>query len=76
MVSKVLLGYEEAFWPKKLEISHASQILTNNHKILVLSYLEGEEKKSTLDLFLSLEAIALTRVLQSIKISHLLLNFL
>ena len=27
MVSKILLGYEEALWPKKLEISHASQIL-------------------------------------------------
>ena len=37
MVSKVLTGYEEAFWPKKLEISHASQILTNNCQILVLS---------------------------------------
>ena len=23
--SKVLLGYEEALWPKKLEITHASQ---------------------------------------------------
>ena len=22
MVSKILLGYEEALWPKKLEISH------------------------------------------------------
>ena len=25
-VVKILLGYEEALWPKKLEISHASQI--------------------------------------------------
>ena len=34
---KKLLGYEEALWAKKLEISHASQILTNDHQILVLS---------------------------------------
>ena len=33
----VLLGYEEAFWPKKLEISYASQILTNDRQILSLS---------------------------------------
>jgi hypothetical protein len=25
LVSKILLGYEEALWPKKLEISHASK---------------------------------------------------
>ena len=31
-------GYEEAFWPKKLEIRHASQILTLKPQILVLSY--------------------------------------
>ena len=37
MVSKILLGYGEALWPKKLEISHASQILTNHLQILVLS---------------------------------------
>jgi hypothetical protein len=37
LVSKGLLGYEEAFWPKKLEISHASQIWTNEQQILVLS---------------------------------------
>ena len=39
MVSKILLGSEEALWPKKLEISHASQILTHEPQILVLSYL-------------------------------------
>ena len=39
LVSKILLGYEEALWPKKLEISHASQILTSKSQILVLSYL-------------------------------------
>jgi hypothetical protein len=33
MVSKILLGYEEALWPKTLEISHASQILTNQRQI-------------------------------------------
>ena len=37
LVSKILLGYEEALWPKKLEISHASQILTHESQILVLS---------------------------------------
>ena len=26
LVSKILLGYEEALWPIKLEIIHASQI--------------------------------------------------
>ena len=26
----VLLGYDGALWPKNLEISHASQILTKN----------------------------------------------
>ena len=37
----MILGYEEALWPKKLMISLASQILTNDHQILVLylSYL-------------------------------------
>ena len=39
LLSKILSGYEEALWPKKLEISHASQILTNDCQILVLSYL-------------------------------------
>ena len=40
MVSKILLGYEEALWPKKLEISHASQFLTNERQIwFFLSYL-------------------------------------
>ena len=39
LVSKILLGYEEALGSKKLEISHASQILKNDHPILVLSYL-------------------------------------
>ena len=37
LVSEIFLGYEEALWPKKLEISHASQILTNEHQLLVLS---------------------------------------
>ena len=37
LVSKTLLGYEEALWLKKLEICHASQILTNVRQILVLS---------------------------------------
>jgi hypothetical protein len=37
LVSKILLGCEEALWPKKLEISQASQILTNDCQILVLS---------------------------------------
>ena len=31
------IGYEEALWPKKLEIGRASQILTYNRQILVLS---------------------------------------
>ena len=30
-------GYEEALWPKKLDISHAIQILTNDCQIFVLS---------------------------------------
>ena len=34
----MLLGYEEALWPKELKISHASQILTNG-SIFFLSYL-------------------------------------
>ena len=37
LVSKILLDYEEALWPEKLEICHASQILTNQHQILFLS---------------------------------------
>ena len=37
LVSTILLGYEEALWPTKLEINHASQILTNARQILVLS---------------------------------------
>ena len=36
LVSKIFLGYEEALWPKKLELSHASQILTNDRQILFL----------------------------------------
>ena len=39
LVSRVFSGYEEALWPKKSEISHASQILTNDCQILVLSWL-------------------------------------
>ena len=35
--SKIVLGYEEALWPKKLETSHGSLILTNNCQILNLS---------------------------------------
>ena len=37
LVSKILLGYEEELWLQKLDINHASQILTNNRQILVLS---------------------------------------
>ena len=37
LVSKILLSYEEALWSKKLEISHASQILTKDRQILALS---------------------------------------
>ena len=37
LVSKTLLGYEEALWPKKLEINHASQILTNEPQIMAPS---------------------------------------
>jgi hypothetical protein len=37
LVSKILLDIEDALWPKKLEISHAIQILTNDHQVLVLS---------------------------------------
>ena len=37
LVSKILLGYEEALWPKKLERIHASQISTHEPHILVLS---------------------------------------
>ena len=36
LVSKILFGYEEAFWSKRLEISHTSQISTNDRRILVL----------------------------------------
>ena len=32
---------DEETWPKKLEISHASQILTNDRQSLVLSYLSN-----------------------------------
>ena len=37
LVPKIRLGNEEALWSKKLEISHARQILTNDCQILVLS---------------------------------------
>ena len=37
LVSKMRLGYEGAFWPKELKISHASQILTKDPQILFLS---------------------------------------
>jgi hypothetical protein len=33
----MLLGYEEAFWLKKMELKDASQILTNDHQILFFS---------------------------------------
>ena len=33
MVSKILLGYEQALWQKKLGISHASQILTSDRRV-------------------------------------------
>ena len=36
---KILLGYEEASWPKKIGESHASQILTHKPQILVLPLL-------------------------------------
>ena len=36
LVSKTFLGYEEALWPKKLDVSHASQILINELQIFVL----------------------------------------
>ena len=39
LVYRILLGYEEALWPKKLDISHAIQTLTNDCQILVLSHL-------------------------------------
>ena len=38
LVSKILLVYEEALWPKMLKICHASQILTNDFGSF-LSYL-------------------------------------
>ena len=38
-ISKIIVGYEEALWSKKLEISLSSQILTNDRQILVLSQL-------------------------------------
>ena len=37
LISKILLGYEKALWLKKLEIRDASQILTHEPQILVLS---------------------------------------
>ena len=37
---KILLGYGEVLWPKKLDISHASQILTMSLRFwFFLSYL-------------------------------------
>ena len=41
LVSKTLLGYEETLWSKKLEISHSSQVLTNDRQILILSKLSN-----------------------------------
>ena len=46
-ISKILLGYEKALWPKKLEISHTSQILTNERQILVLFQLSNYYCNST-----------------------------
>ena len=39
LVSKILLGYEETLWLKKLDVSHDSKILTNDPQILDLPYL-------------------------------------
>ena len=36
LVSKTFLGYEEALWPKKLDVSHASQILIIDLQIFFL----------------------------------------
>ena len=49
MVPKVFLGYEKAFWLKKMEISNASQIWTNKVHILgsFLEYLITTVKNST-----------------------------
>ena len=43
LVAKILINYDEALWPNKLEIRHACQILTNNRQILVLSQLSKAE---------------------------------
>ena len=37
LVSKTLLGYEEALWSRKLDVNDASQIFSNDRQILVLS---------------------------------------
>ena len=37
LVSKILLGYDEELWPPKLDINHATQILTNGRQIWVFS---------------------------------------
>ena len=37
LVCKILLGYQVPLWPKQLEIGHASQTLTHEPQILVLS---------------------------------------
>ena len=37
----MLLGYEEAKEPKKLDLRHASRILSNDRQILVLSKLSN-----------------------------------
>ena len=47
----------------------------NQKNMYTIQFIEGEQKKST-QMFLSLEAISLARVLQSIKISCLLLGLL
>ena len=36
-VSEIVLGYEEALWANKCEISHASQSLTKERQMLLLS---------------------------------------
>ena len=46
LISKMLLGYEEALWSNKLKISHVSQILTNDCQILVLSQISNYYCKS------------------------------
>ena len=50
-IKNLMIATKEVLWPKKLEISHASQILTNDRQILVLSQLSNYY--CTLKVFLS-----------------------